>query len=178
MAAKKAKKAPKKAAPKAKAKAKAKGGKAKATAKKATSKAAKKTTAKAATKKAARTTTMTKAAPKAEKHVIGPAKTNFESVNRVRSKGQILNAIAGSTGLSKREVGDVMNTLTDLVGHDLAAAGIFTLPGVVKMQVRKKPATKARKGINPFTGQEIMIKAKPATNVVRARPLKALKDQL
>jgi nucleoid DNA-binding protein len=173
--AKKAKKAPKKVA---KAKTKAKAGKAKASAKKATGKAAKKTTAKASKKTTAKATKAVVMKPKAEKRLVGPAKTNFDAVNRVRSKGQILNAISGSTGLSKREVGDVITTLTDLVGHDLSATGIFTLPGVVKMQVRKKPATKARKGVNPFTGQEIMIKAKPATNVVRARPLKQLKDKV
>ena len=54
--------------------------------------------------------------------------------------------------------------------------GQFTLPGLVKMTLVQKPATKARKGINPFTGEEMMFKAKPARNVVKVRALKALKE--
>ena len=56
------------------------------------------------------------------------------------------------------------------------AAGEFTIPGLMKCVVKRKPATKARKGINPFTGEEIMFKAKPARNVVKVRPLKKLKE--
>jgi hypothetical protein len=55
-------------------------------------------------------------------------------------------------------------------------AGIFTLPGLLKMKVVRKPATKARKGINPFTGEETVFKAKPARNVVKIQPLKAVKE--
>ena len=52
------------------------------------------------------------------------------------------------------------------------------MPGLCKMVVKKKPATKARKGINPFTGEEMMFKAKPASKTVRVRPLKNLKEMV
>jgi nucleoid DNA-binding protein len=58
------------------------------------------------------------------------------------------------------------------------ATGQFTLPGLMKIEVKRKPATKARKGINPFTGEETMFKAKPARNVVKVRPLKKMKDMV
>ena len=54
--------------------------------------------------------------------------------------------------------------------------GVFSIPGFAKMVVIKKPATKARKGINPFTKEPMVFKAKPARKIVRARPLKAVKD--
>ena len=58
------------------------------------------------------------------------------------------------------------------------APGQFTLPGLMKIEVKRKPATKARKGINPFTGEPTIFKAKPARNVVKVRPLKKLKDMV
>jgi nucleoid DNA-binding protein len=58
------------------------------------------------------------------------------------------------------------------------AVGQFSLPGLMKIEVRRKPATKARKGINPFTGQETVFKARPARNVVKIRPLKKVKDMV
>jgi DNA-binding protein HU-beta len=84
------------------------------------------------------------------------------------SKSQLVEKIATTTQLSKRDVKHVMDTLTDV--------GVFLVPGFAKFVVVKKPATKARKGVNPFTGQEMMFKAKPARKIVRARPVKAAKD--
>jgi len=157
-----AKKAPKKAAAK------------KATKKKATKKVAtKRATAKKAT---AHKAVAVKVAPK---RVVGPAKVNFDNVKKARSKSQILSAISDSTGLSRNEVKTVFENLQALVGQDLKAGpGMFTLPGLLKMVVKRKPATKARKGTNPFTGEEMTFKAKPASNVVRARPLKSLKETI
>ena len=60
----------------------------------------------------------------------------------------------------------------------LETPDLTTLPGLMKIEVKRKPATKARKGINPFTGQETMFKAKPARNVVKIRPLKKVKDMV
>jgi len=57
-------------------------------------------------------------------------------------------------------------------------AGQFTIPGLMKWEVKRKPAKKARRGINPFTGEEMMFKAKPARNVVKVRPLKKLKEMV
>ena len=71
-----------------------------------------------------------------------------------------------------------MDELTQLMHRHMkkGAAGEFTVPGLMKCMVKRKPATKARKGINPFTGEEIMFKAKPARNIVKIRPLKKLKE--
>ena len=157
----------------------------KKTAKKATRKVAKKATKKKATKKTAKKATKRKATaraaakPAAPKRVIGPAKSNFDRVKKTRTKSQILNSIAESTGLTRKEVAACFENLQSLVGHDLKRGpGMFTIPGLLKVVVKRKPATKARKGVNPFTGEEMMFKAKPATNVVRARPLKNLKDMV
>jgi len=89
------------------------------------------------------------------------------------SKSQLVERIATTTELSKR---DVMDTLTDVGHKELKKSGVFLLPGWAKFVVVRKPATKARKGTNPFTGEEMMFKAKPARKIVRARPVKAAKD--
>ena len=70
----------------------------------------------------------------------------------------------------------VLGALAALVAVDMARHGGFTLPGLAKMKVVKKAATKARKGINPFTKEPTIFKAKPARKLVKIRPLKALKD--
>ena len=97
---------------------------------------------------------------------------------RAASKAEIINGLSEKTGLGKKQVGGVLAALSDLVARELGkkGPGMFTVPGLLKLRLVKKAATKARKGINPFTKQETMIKAKPARNVVRARPLKALND--
>jgi len=126
--------------------------------------AAKKAPAKAAAKKAA---------PKA-----APAPRKLKAVSEPMSKTQITATIAETTGLSKKQVSAVFEELSNLVEAHVAkkGAGQFTLPGLLKITTVKKPATKARKGINPFTGEETVFKAKPATTVVKVRPLKKLKD--
>jgi nucleoid DNA-binding protein len=92
------------------------------------------------------------------------------------SKSQLIDRIATATELSKREVKNVMESLTDVGHKELKKNGVFLLPGFAKFVVVKKPATKARKGVNPFTGEEMMFKAKPARKIVRARPVKAAKE--
>ena len=64
------------------------------------------------------------------------------------------------------------------VAAGAGVVGVFVVPGLAKILVIRKPATKARKGINPFTGEETMFKAKPARNVVKIRPVKAVKDMV
>lgn len=101
------------------------------------------------------------------------------SISTKQTKSQILSSIAEDTGLTKKQVGAVFDSLTGLARCHLnkKGSGEFTVPGLsVKLRRVMKPARAARKGINPFTGEEIMIKAKPATNSVRAVALKALKD--
>lgn len=94
------------------------------------------------------------------------------------SKSQLIEKIATSTELAKRDVKNVMDSLVDVGHKELKKNGLFLVPGFAKFVVIKKPATKARKGTNPFTGEEMMFKAKPARNVVKILPLKALKDQV
>jgi nucleoid DNA-binding protein len=94
------------------------------------------------------------------------------------TKSQILASIADTTGLSKKQVGDVMGELESLIERSIKkrGAGEFTLPGLMKITTVKKPARKARKGINPFTGEETVFKAKPASIAVKVRPLKKMKE--
>lgn len=94
------------------------------------------------------------------------------------TKSDILTALAKDTGLSKRQLNEVFDSLNTIIRKSLRSNGVFTLPGLTKMKVVKKPATKARKGTNPFTGEEMMFKAKPATKVVKVSALKGLKDMV
>ena len=96
------------------------------------------------------------------------------------SKSEILTAIAERTELSRKQVNAVFAALSQQIESAVGkrGPGVFALPGLVKIKVVHKPATKARKGINPFTKQECVFKAKPARNVIKVRPLKALKDMV
>jgi nucleoid DNA-binding protein len=92
------------------------------------------------------------------------------------TKSQLIENIADQSELAKKDVKAVMEALAAIGYKELKKTGVFMLPGFAKFIVIKKPATKARKGINPFNGEEMMFKAKPARKVVRARPVKAAKD--
>ncbi len=113
----------------------------------------------------------------AAKKAPAPVK-KLSAVKDPMTKTQILTEISEKTELSKKQVGAVFDELADLIERHVKkrAPGQFTLPGLMKVTVVRKPATKARKGINPFTKEETMFKAKPARNVVKVRPLKKLKD--
>jgi nucleoid DNA-binding protein len=91
------------------------------------------------------------------------------------TKGEILNQICKDTELSRKQVAAVFESLNGIIKKSLRGGGLFTLPGLLKMKVVKKPATKARQGINPFTKEKMMFKAKPASKKVRVLPLKSLK---
>ena len=97
---------------------------------------------------------------------------------KAMNKSQLTATIAEQTGLTKAQVNGVLAALGETVQKELGkkGPGQFTIPGLLKLTVTKKPATKAREGVNPFTGEKIQIAAKPARNVVRARVLKQLKD--
>jgi len=97
---------------------------------------------------------------------------------KVPSKSEILASIAESTELSRKQVSSVLEALSGLIAKNVGkkGPGMFVVPGLLKIIVITKPATKARKGINPFTKQEQMFKAKPARKVIKVRALKALKD--
>lgn len=92
------------------------------------------------------------------------------------TKSQLIEKIATETEISKKEVKGVLETLASIGYKELKKSGVFLLPGFAKFVVIKKPATKARKGTNPFTGEPMTFKAKPARKIVRARPVKAAKD--
>lgn len=94
------------------------------------------------------------------------------------TKTEIFNNLAETSGLSKKEVTAVMDALAEEIGKALKPDGPqqFTVPGLCKIVLQHKPAVPERQGINPFTKEETTFKAKPAMNVVKVRPLKALKD--
>ena len=98
--------------------------------------------------------------------------------NAAPTKSQIVTTIASSTDLSKKQVNAVFDSLHGVIKKALKNAGVFTMPGVCKMRVVKKPATKAREGTNPFTGEKMTIKAKPASKKVRIRALKNLNEMV
>ena len=104
-------------------------------------------------------------------------KTNTE---KALSKSEITAALSESTGLTKAQVASLFESLASLVGKNLGPSGpgIFTLPGLLKIKVLRKPATPARTGLNPFTKQETTFKAKPARNVVKLQALKSLKTMV
>ena len=99
---------------------------------------------------------------------------------KTRSKSQVFGELAEGNELTRRQVTDVFEGLAGMIKKDLGkrGPGIFTVPGLMKIKVVRKPATKARKGINPFTGEEMVFKAKPARNVVKVLALKGLKDMV
>ncbi len=130
--------------------------------------AVKKAPAKAAPKKAA--------APKA---TAPKAATSGKPIATKQTKTQIITAVAEQTGLSKKDVGAVFSSLSGLIEAHMKkrGSGEFTIPDSgVKIRRIKKPATKARKMVSPFTGEEITVKAKPARNTVKITALKGLKE--
>lgn len=94
------------------------------------------------------------------------------------TKARLFAEISDDTGLPKKEVAAVFDSLASVMHRHLKkrGAGTFTLPGLAKFVVQTKKATKARKGINPFTGQPTVFAAKPARRVVKIRPLKGIKE--
>ncbi len=96
------------------------------------------------------------------------------------TKSEIVSGIADSTGLTKKDVNSVFEAMAAQIKKSLGngGPGAYTIPGLMKLIVQRKPATEARKGINPFTKEETVFKAKPARNVVKIRPLKNLKDMV
>jgi nucleoid DNA-binding protein len=97
---------------------------------------------------------------------------------KVVTKSEILSNIAEATELSRKQVASVFEALSGQIKAAVGkkGPGVFVLPGLMKIMVIHKPATPKRKGINPFTKQEQVFAAKPARNVIKVRPLKALKD--
>jgi nucleoid DNA-binding protein len=113
----------------------------------------------------------------AKKVVVAAPKKSTAAVTTKLSKSQVLTQISESTALNRKQVAAVFDELESLIERSIGKKGLgeFTVPGLLKITTVKKPARKARKGINPFTGEETTFKAKPASVAVKVRPLKKLK---
>lgn len=92
------------------------------------------------------------------------------------TKSQLIEQIASKTELAKKDVKGILEQLAEIGYRELKKKSVFLVPGFAKFVVIKRPATKARNGINPFNGEAMTFKAKPARKIVRARPVKAAKD--
>ncbi len=114
----------------------------------------------------------TKAASRRPKKIAPAAK--------LRTKSEVYKVIAEHTGLARKEVQSVFDAFGMMLAADLGkrGPGVMQVPGLMKVVVKRMPAKKARPGINPFTKEETIFKAKPARNVVKVRPLQALKKMV
>jgi len=119
-----------------------------------------------------------KKAPK--KSAKKAAAKKVSAVKAPMTKSAMLDQIAKNTGLARKQVSAVFDELAAVIESHLKKGGVgqFVFPGLMKIEIKRKPATKARKGINPFTGEETIFKAKPARNVVKIRALKKMKDMV
>lgn len=119
-------------------------------------------------------------APRAVSRMDLSKPVKVASSKKPRSKAEVYSTIAQHVGVHRRDVAAVFHTMASMIRADLskAGSGIFNVPSMMRITVKRKPATKARQGINPFTKEPMTFKAKPARNVVRVRPLKALKEMV
>ncbi len=131
-----------------------------------------------------------KAAPRAAKRAVKRATAKKAVSHSAKASGPIsvgrkpftksefISSISAQTGVARKEVVSVLETIAKIIDAHLQKQGpeIFSWPGMLKIKVVKKPATKARQGVNPFTGETMMFKAKPASRRVKVLPLKQLKE--
>ncbi len=105
------------------------------------------------------------------------AKLKKTALRTAMTKAELLNALSESTGIHRKEVGLVLDELRVLIERHIKrrAVGVFTLPGLLKIKVTRKPARKARTMISPFTGREITVASKPVSRAVRIQPLSGLR---
>jgi nucleoid DNA-binding protein len=106
------------------------------------------------------------------------SKAASKTAKKPSTKSEILATISEKTGLTRKQVSSVFDELSPIIKRDLKSAGAFNVVGLMKIKLVHKPAQSARKGINPFTKEEVMFKAKPARNVVKVLALKSLKDMV
>jgi nucleoid DNA-binding protein len=129
-------------------------------------------------KKVAKKVVKKKVAKKVIKKKVAPKKPlSLGATKKAYTKSEVQRVIAEHVGITKKQVGTMLEALTEIVKAHIkpGATGVFKLD-ILKIERIRKPAKKARKGINPFTGEEMMFKAKPAHNVVKIRALKKLKE--
>jgi nucleoid DNA-binding protein len=108
------------------------------------------------------------------------AATEKKEAKKEMTKAEIVSALAEATQMTKTDINTVLGELGNLIGKSVGkkGPGVFTLPGLLKIEVKVKPATKKRMGVNPRTGEPMEISAKPKMRVVRVRALKGLKDMI
>ncbi len=96
------------------------------------------------------------------------------------TKSEIVRKISEETNLTRKQISTVFDTFEGLIKKSLGkrGPGMFVMPGILKIKLVHKPAVKARKGVNPFTGEPTTFKARPARNVVKVQALKKLKDMV
>jgi nucleoid DNA-binding protein len=102
----------------------------------------------------------------------------YEMPNKRMSKSEFVTALAEKSGLNKQQVSLVLDGISDIVTQQLGkqGPGEVLIPGLLSLNVVERPATPQHEGVNPFTKEPMTFKAKPARKVIKARPLKALKD--
>jgi nucleoid DNA-binding protein len=120
-----------------------------------------------------------KVAPKAAESKAASA-TAEKKASKPRSKSEIFSKLSEASGLTKKQVQGVFDALTDLIKNDLGkkGPGVFVVPGLLKLTVQRKPATKAGERWDQFRKETRMFPAKPARNIVKPRALKALKEMV
>ena len=103
-----------------------------------------------------------------------------QTAKKPMNKTEIVTALSEATGLTRQQVGGLFGELSKLIGKNLGSdgPGTFAIPGLLQIKAARKPATEERKGINPFTKEEMVFKAKPAKNIVKITALKGLKDMV
>ena len=108
------------------------------------------------------------------------AKAKTGGAAKARTKSQVFGELAERSDLARKQVVCIFDDLADMIKKDLTkrGPGVFSVPGLMKIKKVKKPRRLARKGINPFTGEEMMFKAKPAHSVVKVLALKGLKEMV
>lgn len=131
-------------------------------------------TSKTKSKTQSKTSTKTKKSTANKTKAKTPAKTI--KISKALTRSQQVAYIAEQTSLSKKDVAAVIECFEPMIASHLKGPGQITLAGLMKVVAVRKPATKARKGVNPFTGEPTIFKAKPARNVVKIRALKKVKD--
>jgi nucleoid DNA-binding protein len=116
-------------------------------------------------------------AKKAAAKTTAPKPKKISPASKPRSKSELYATVSDQTGLPKKQVAGLFDAFTSIMAADLSSRGpkIVTVPGLMKVYVKRMPAKKAREGINPRTGETMMFKAKPARDVVKVRALKTLK---
>lgn len=106
-------------------------------------------------------------------------KTTRKAAAKARTKSEIYATLAESADVTRKQVAAMFDGMATIMKKDLTRGPkVFSVPGLMKVTVIHKPATKARKGINPFTNEPTIFKAKPAHKVVKVRALKGLKDMV